>query len=364
MSQQPIRIAILGQGRSGYGIHAKWLAQDAKRYKIVAVADSLPERRAEAEREFGVTTYEDYKHLLRDHSHGAEVVVNALPSFLHPQGTIDALKAGYHIICEKPAARTAKGFDRMVKAAEDNRKLLLPFQNSRFNPCFQQSLAVLKSGVLGKPVHIRMNWSSFGRRWDWQCLQEFWGGNLLNTGPHPLDQAVVFLGGKTPKVTCCMRSENPFGDAENFAALYLQAKDAPLIEVVVSSFQAYPQGDILNISATHGGLTSTNDEVRWKYFDPAAAPKHKNNGTWSDNRQMCVEQLAWTEQRWARPDSAMPFFEEMSKSFYENAYGVIRRGKPRAIRLEEVRRQIEILETCHRQNRMAKWKRKFLGKQA
>ena len=38
------------------------------------------------------------------------------------------------------------------------------------------------------------NWSGFGRRWDWQTLQSECGGNLFNTGPHPVDQAVVLFG--------------------------------------------------------------------------------------------------------------------------------------------------------------------------
>ena len=61
-----IRVAIGGQGRSGYNIHAKWLVQDPARYRIVAVADQLPERRRDARREFGARAYDDWSRMITE----------------------------------------------------------------------------------------------------------------------------------------------------------------------------------------------------------------------------------------------------------------------------------------------------------
>ena len=60
-----IRVAIGGQGRSGYNIHAKQLCQMPDKFKIVAVADQLPERRSDAREQFGAEAYEDWQDMIK-----------------------------------------------------------------------------------------------------------------------------------------------------------------------------------------------------------------------------------------------------------------------------------------------------------
>ena len=359
MTGKILRVGVLGQGRSGFDIHCKCLRQVPQQFQIVAVADQLPERRAQAEAELGARAYRDYRRLLDDRKLELDLVVNALPSFLHPDVTVEALNAGYHVVCEKPIARTVKDFDRMVAAARRNRRTLLPFQNSRFQPAFRKIQEVLASGKLGRIVHVRISYSGFARRWDWQACQEFWGGNLLNTGPHPMDQAVVLFGERRPKVFAKLVSDNPYGDAENFALVTLTGKDAPTIEVLVSSFLAYPLGETYNISGTQGGLTGSFSALKWKYFDPAQAPKRvRFHGQWSDKRQYCSESLPWIEEQWQNDGTDV--FQQIARSFYENAYDMLVNNGPRVITLEQVRRQIAIVEEAHRQNPMPRMKRRFL----
>ena len=170
-----IRVGILGQGRSGYGIHATWLRNEQNRFKVVAVADLVPERTQECVEAFGAKAYSDYETLLADKTLNLDLIVNALPSLLHPEGTLKALKAGYDVICEKPVARTVADFDEMVATAEACGKKLLPYQNSRFQPAFQKIQEVLASGCLGKIIHARISFSGFARRWDWQTRSDMWG---------------------------------------------------------------------------------------------------------------------------------------------------------------------------------------------
>ncbi|MCF7854235.1 MAG: Gfo/Idh/MocA family oxidoreductase [Candidatus Pacebacteria bacterium] len=347
MSQ--LRVAVLGQGRSGYDIHCSWLKNDRERFKVVAVADLLPERTAEAQEEFGCRVFGDYRELLADKDLDADVIVNALPSHLHPEGAIAALESSRHVVCEKPLARSVADVDRMTTAADNAGKKLLPFQNSRFQPAFQKILEIVRSGKLGRIIHARINFSGFARRWDWQTRREFWGGNLLNTGPHPMDQAVVLFGEAMPNVFARMVSDNPFGDAENFASVTLWDHNAPTIEVVVSSFMAYPQGQMYNLGGTQGGLTGTPAELQWKYFNPATAPPHEPNGTWSDDRQYCREGLDWSEERWELKAS-LESFPLLTRAFYTNVYDILVNDAPRIITLDQVRRQIAVMEEAHRQN--------------
>ena len=344
-----IRVGIAGYGRSGFGIHTRWLREVPQDFRIVAVADQLPERRAEAAEEWGCPVYDDYRSLLAGSRDELDLVVVALPSDLHVPGAIAALEAGIPTVCEKPLGRSVAEFDRMTAAARSAGVPLLPFQNSRFAPYFQQIQAVLASGVLGEVLHVRLDWSGFARRWDWQTLQERCGGNLLNTGPHPMDHAICLLAGAEPQVCCQMRAIQPFGgDAEDYCNVTLYGPDQPTVEVVLSSYAAFPSGERCNIHATHGGLTATADEVRWKYFDPERAPHHELRPGWSDQRGYCSEELPWVEESWTAPDGDA--FQANSAAFYRDVHAVLTAGAQQAIQWDEVRRQIAVIEECHRQN--------------
>lgn len=353
MAKKKLRVGIGGYGRSGCDIHARWLREAGGRYKIVAVSDELPERRAEAAGDFGCAVYRDYRKLIEETE--MDLFVNALPSFLHSKGAIEALEAGHNVVCEKPAARTVKDFDKMVAAAQKAGRLFAPFQNSRFYPFFQKMREVIASGVFGEIMHIQTIWGGFGRRWDWQTRQDMGGGNLLNTGPHPVDHAVMLFGKEQPKVFCRMRSIQPFGgDAEDFCAVTLYGDNAPVIEILLSSYLAYPMGEMYNISGTYGGMAGGPAGLQWKYFDPKKAPKQKMWKGWSENRRYCGESLPWVEKSWKPRPTKHDAFQLNSRAFYNNIYDVLVNGAELVVKPEQVRRQIAIIEECHRQNPLTK----------
>jgi predicted dehydrogenase len=117
MADERIRVAIMGQGRSGYSIHATTFQQlVSEKFVVVAVADQLPERRKQAEDEMGCVTYDDWRALLA--AGGFELVVNSLPSPLHLDASIAAFKAGYHVASGAAGPRG----DTNYKIARDGHK--------------------------------------------------------------------------------------------------------------------------------------------------------------------------------------------------------------------------------------------------
>lgn len=358
-AQQPqLKIAIAGQGRSGYNIHAAWLKSDTEHYRVVAVADPLSERREDAEREFGARTYADYSDMLD--AGGFDIFVNALPTPWHVPGTLQALEAGVHVLCEKPMAPTVAEFDTMVAAAARAGRILAPFQNNRHQPFFLEIQQIIASGVLGRILDVRSCWSSFSRRWDWQTYQRNLGGCLFNTGPHAIDQALCFFPETvTPSVFCRMGCFNELGgDANDFCALTLYAPDCPHIEINISQYQTYTQGDMYTINGTRGGLTGNADRLRWKYYDWENAPQQDIWKPWSLNRQYPGEQLPWEEREWsldaAQSGPAVGYTLRSYRSgvqwIYDSLYDTITQGAPLVVTLPHVRRQIHVLEEAHRQN--------------
>jgi scyllo-inositol 2-dehydrogenase (NADP+) len=347
-----IKVAILGQGRSGRGIHGAYLKQVPEQYKIVAIADPIEKRRKWAENEYGCKSYSDYREILK--LDDIDLVVNATPSHLHVPITLDILNAGFNVLCEKPLARKASDVDVLIQAAEKSGKVFAIFQQSRFAPYFKQVRKVLNSGVLGRTVQVSIAFNGFSRRWDWQCMQSKNGGNLLNTGPHPLDQALQIFGTDImPEVFCVMDRCNTFGDAEDYVKLILKGEGRPLIDLEISSCCAYPSFTY-NIQGTRGGLKGNMNNIDWKYFKEEESPKQElikePIETSEGVPRYCGETLKWYEESWEKSKEEDDLFNSMSGSFYNMLYKTLTEGAPLEITPQQVRQQIAVIEEAHRQN--------------
>jgi scyllo-inositol 2-dehydrogenase (NADP+) len=345
-----IRVGVIGQGRSGYDIHVAHLRKDG-RYKVVAVADPVERQRADAVRELGVDGYANHSELLaRD---DLDLVVNAPPSNLRVPIALEAFKAGHNVLCEKPLARTVRDVDRMIRAAKRAGKLLAIYQQSRFAPYYQQVRKVIDSGVLGRIVMIKCAFNGFSRRWDWQTLQQNDGGNLLNTGPHPMDQVLQLFGEGMPEVKCVMDRANTWGNAEDHVKVLLTGKNRPTIDLEISSCAAYSPYTYV-VYGTRGGMIATQREASWRYFNPKKAPKQKLIRTPLEGRAYCREKLPWVEKTWTVPKRRAHLFGTMAEQFYTHLYATMTEGAPLVITPQQVRQQIAVMEECHRQNPMSK----------
>ena len=353
MAKKAIRVGIIGQGRSGYDIHARYLVRD-HRYQIVAVAELLADRRKQAEEEFGAAAYEDYRKLLaRD---DLDLVINSTPSHLHVPVTLAAFKAGHNVLCEKPLAKRAAQVDKLIAASKKARKLLAIYQQSRFAPYFEKVRSLIDSGILGRIVMIKIAFNGFGRRWDWQTLQEYDGGNLLNTGPHPLDQALQLFGPAMPKVTCIMDRALTLGDAEDHVKLILSGKGHPTIDLEISSCCPYSKYTY-QVYGTRGGLTGSTSELTWKHFNPKQAPRRTLTREPLPGRVYCSDKLRWYEKTWTVPKSKSDLFGSMAGKFYSHLYKTLTEGAPLVITPQQVRTQIAVIEEAHKQNPLSKLKK-------
>ncbi|MGE4564506.1 MAG: hypothetical protein AB7F32_06530, partial [Victivallaceae bacterium] len=152
------------------------------------------------------------------------------------------------------------------------------------------------------------------------------------------------------RMHCSHSDQNMAGDAENHATVMLYGPGKPDIEVVVSSVQAYSQGEQFNICGTNGGLSGGVDGLKWKYFVPENEPAQALWQPWSRNREYCGETLSWIEESWSHKNGQRPAFEAIVHSFYDHLYDVIVNGAERIIKLEEVRKQVFVMEEAHKQN--------------
>ncbi len=338
--EKPIKVGIAGLGRSGWSIHAQLLELIPDLFEVVAVVDGDAERRAEAESRFDSRAYAEFPELLQDSE--VELVVVALPSFLHADLTIAALETGRHVVCEKPMADSLPDAARMVEAAQNCPGVLSIFQQRRYNADFRKVQEIIQSGILGRIVHIRMTENRFGRRWDWQTLKRFGGGSLNNTGPHYLDQALQLFGPQTPEVFCHLDRTLTLGDADDHVKVVIKAEGAPTIDIEISSTCAYP-GDSWNVMGTQGGLRGHQGKLEWRWFDPVDLEPRTLDTRPTPNRSYNRDVIPWQEDSWTPPVPPEPLYVQ----YYRDLYETLRLGQPLPITSESVYRVIQLQERCH-----------------
>jgi len=333
-------VGVAGLGRSGWNIHVAAMRPMADRFKIVAVADPNAERCSQASAEFGCRTYASPRELFKDKD--VELAVVATPNHLHAPHSIEAMKAGKHVVCEKPIAATAAQADEMIATSKKTGRVLAPFQNRRYMPDFLKVREVIESGKLGRIVLIKMYVHSFARRWDWQTLREFSGGSLNNTGAHFVDQALQLFGPAEPEVFCHLERVLTLGDADDHVKLILRAPNSPMIDLEIVACCPYPQDNWL-VMGTTGGLRGSFSELHWKYTDFSKMPVRQVDRQPTPDRSYNSEKLEWTEESWTLPKTEGP----QLSPFYLDLYETLTAGKPLYITPESVRRQIALLEKCH-----------------
>jgi predicted dehydrogenase len=341
MTSEAIRVGIAGLGRSGWDIHARLLEPLQQHYQVAAVVDADPMRRAEAVDRFDCQAYTAYEDLLADP--GVELIVVSLPSFLHADASIAALRAGKHVVCEKPMATSLDGADQMVAAAAEAGRVLTVFQQRRYNADFVKVREVIASGLLGRIVQVRLTESRFSRRWDWQTLQKFGGGSLNNTGPHYLDMALQLFGPAEPQVFCHLDRTLTLGDADDHVKIVLREANSPTIDLEISSCAAYPP-ETWNIIGTQGGLAGTTRALRWNWIVPAELPPRTLDVQPTPDRSYNRDELVWHEDSWQLTGTN----DDNFRGFYTDLFATIRDGAPLVVTPESVRRVIWLQEECHR----------------
>ena len=115
-----LKLAVIGQGRSGRDIHGRFYrSQENVYYDVAAVVEADEERRQRALAEYpGCAVFADYRELF-DHRDEIDLVVNATFSYMHAPVAIDLLKHGFNVVSEKPFAGTAEQVDEMIAAMRE-----------------------------------------------------------------------------------------------------------------------------------------------------------------------------------------------------------------------------------------------------
>jgi predicted dehydrogenase len=189
------QVAVIGAGAIGTDHLASFKLHPAA--TVVAIAEASPKRGREAAERFEVPeVVQDYRSLLGRSD--IDVISIALPNYLHAKVALDALRAGKHVMLDKPMATSARDAARLVAEARKRGVLFMVGQNFRFNQETQTARQVVDEGTLGDVYHAKTSWNrraGIPRIGSWFTQKRFAGGGCTyDIGVHALDRCLYILG--------------------------------------------------------------------------------------------------------------------------------------------------------------------------
>lgn len=288
----PLTVGIVGLGRAGWNLHLEPIVKLTE-FKIVAVADPLPERRKEASDLTGCTEFTTIDELLAGSD--AQLVVVATPSATHNEDVHKVLDAGRHCIAEKPLAFSAKDANALVEKAKSRGLGLFVHHVHLHRPEFYFLKGIIESGDLGELFSLRAFWGFYGRRWDWQTLKKNNGGQLNNTCPHVLSIVLPLLGSPVKDVFSDLRNIKDAGDAEDHVHGVLRTESGVTADIVVSSVMAQAAPRWL-VCGSRGTLLADDKGGKIRFYDGNAVEPLTVLDAAAPGRQYLSETLPWQER--------------------------------------------------------------------
>ncbi|MGV8106099.1 MAG: Gfo/Idh/MocA family protein [Mesotoga sp.] len=308
-----LRAALIGCGRIGTKKHIEAFAANSDLIDLVAVCDLVPEKAERAAEEYmkiqeislargdeerirekdetqngqsrlssspasepdlqRPRVISDYKELL---SSQIDFVTIATESGNHYRNTIDFLKAGKHVLVEKPMALSSEHMDEMIALSrEKNLKLAVCVQN-RFNPPVQELRKAVDSGKFGRvfTATARILWNrneEYYKQASWRGTWAMDGGTIMNQCAHNIDLLQWMLGGEVQEVFAMTENYNhPYIETEDFGAAIVRFKNGS-IGIIEGTANVYPRNleETLSVFGEKGtvvlGGLAVNKIQTWRF---------------------------------------------------------------------------------------------------
>ena len=218
------RVAVVGTGFIG-PVHVEGLRRVG--VEVAGIVGSTPEKSRIAAQQLGLPDgYPDFETVLDDSS--IDSVHLTTPNRLHFSQAAAVLKAGKHVVCEKPLAMNAIESAELVRLAAASGRAAAVAYNIRFYPLCHEAASRIKSGCLGDVFHVTgsyaQDWLLRDTDFNWRVLTED-GGELravADIGTHWLDLVQFITGHAIEEVCADLRTvhsirRRPLGNVETFS---------------------------------------------------------------------------------------------------------------------------------------------------
>jgi predicted dehydrogenase len=334
-----IKTAIVGFGLSGRVFHAPFL-HDHPGFDLVYVVERYGQSSKEIYPEVQVVRH--YEELLEKND--LDLVALAVPNTEHYLMAKEFLEAGKHVVVEKPFTPTAAEADELILISQKTGRKIFVYHNRRFDGDFKTVQQLVYHGYLGELLHFEAHFDRFApgpRRSAWRDAPLPAGGVFFDLGSHLIDQALVLFG--MPKsVFADIRKLRPEGKVDDCFEVKLRY-EILTVTLKASVFVKEP-GPRYILHGRKGSFVKygidPQEELLKQGFTPGGEGwGEENPENWGVlHTEMNGQQFRGQLQ--TEPGNYM--------EFYDNVHEVLKNGAEMAIRPEEARNVIRIIELAFR----------------
>ncbi len=263
-----VKAAVIGVGNMG-SAHVSCIGGGRIRgMELVAACDIAPERLDYVKRNFpNVAVYDNWGDVLARPD--IDAVIIAVPHRLHGTIAMAAMKAGKHVLTEKPQDVSVTVAKQMNETARETVKVFGIMFNQRTNPLFARAKKMIAEGELGelkRSVWIITNWYRTQFYYDSGSWRATWagegGGVLLNQAPHNLDLWQWICGMPCEVTGFCDVAKYHKIEVEDDVTIFVRYPNGATGSFITSTGE-YPGTNRLEISGTKGKLVLENGVMKW-----------------------------------------------------------------------------------------------------
>jgi predicted dehydrogenase len=254
-----VRLGVIGIGIMGRTHARNVMEGKVPGMRLAAVADANPQAFAD----FGeVAQFATSTELIR--SGLVDAVLVSTPHYSHTTVGIEALKAGLHVLVEKPISVHRADAERLIAAHRRRGQVFAAMFNQRTDPCYRKLRSMIQGGELGTVRRIQWtvtNWFRphvYYRGGGWRATWAGEGGGvLLNQCPHNLDLISWLFGQPTRVQGFCSFGRYHAIEVEDDVTAYLEMKDGAHMTFITSTGEA-PGTNRLEVAAENGRVVVEN----------------------------------------------------------------------------------------------------------
>lgn len=295
---KPVRFAIIGLGVVGARHVQTFLKSRSRGFALTAAMEVNPKvaRAAKSALPPDVPIYSSMEELVA--AKVCDAVLIAVPHCWHPVLTIQAARAGLHVLCEKPLAVTVGPARAMIAECDRNKVALgamLQDRTSPMNVAMKRMISAGKIGRIHRISQVCTRWYRTQAYYDSGAWRGTWdgegGGILINQACHALD-VFQWLGGMPTSVLASVGTRIHTIEVENTAEALLQYADGAMGHFYVSTAHE-PGVDFIEIFGDKGTLIARDGKLRFAKLEAplsrhiqkckiAEADIAKIDATWTD----------------------------------------------------------------------------------
>ncbi len=341
---ESIGLSIVGYG--GMGSQHAVMLKPVEELRLIGTYD-IREERQEAAKSLGCKVFPSLTELLADQD--TEIVLIATPNHTHKDIALQSLRAGKHVICEKPAMLSSSDLQEVLNVAQECGRVFVVHQNRRWDEDFCVIKKIYQEGTIGKIFNIESRThGSQGIPGDWRAKIEFGGGMLLDWGVHLIDQILSMVDERIIKVYCRL-SHILGGECDDAVHLYLTFESGmtALIEVSTWNFDILPRWYVNGMWGTAivrdfwfkmGNIVRLTEDV-------------KNNTKPIEAGKGITKTMAMRD-----PDTleskSLPRIPTDVRDFYRNVAETIRGESELIVKPEQSLRVLRLIEAARRSNEL------------